>query len=144
MKRSHHSSGSIILTVWHTQTQWVTSCCSPRLCECYTYLILVSKVGIIKCIILDRVYRIWEGELNRKMAANRDVIEYPLAMLWRHKWTFTRKLRGFETTIVITSTILKLNSRAFLMTSTILLLKLLMFRNNSLRVTVLSLWRSKV
>ena len=77
------------------------------------------------------------------MAANHDVIEYPLAMLWRHRRAFTRKLTGFETTIVITRTILKLNSWDFLMTSTILLLKLLMSSNNSLRVTVLSLWRSK-
>ena len=77
------------------------------------------------------------------MAKNRDVIEYPLAMLWRHRWAFTRKLRGFETTIVITRTILKLNSWDFLMTSTIVLLKLLMSCNNSLRVTVMSLWRSK-
>ena len=53
-----------------------------------------------------------------------------------------KKLTGFETTIVITRTILKLNSWDFLMTSTILLLKF-MSSNNSLRVTVLSLGRSK-
>ena len=79
----------------------------------------------------------------RKMAANRNVIEYPLAMLWRHRRAFTRKITGFETTIVITRTILKLNSWDFLMTSTILLLKLLMSSNNSLWVTVLSLRLSK-
>ena len=78
------------------------------------------------------------------MAANRDVIEYPLTMLWRYNaLAFTRKLTGYETTIVITLTILKLNSWDFLMTSTIFLLKLLMSCNNSLRGTVLSLWRSK-
>ena len=77
------------------------------------------------------------------MAANRDVIEYLLAMLWRHKKQFTWKLTGFETALVITRTILKIISWDYLMTSTILLLKLLMYSNNSLRVTVLSLWRSK-
>ena len=77
------------------------------------------------------------------MAENRDDIEYQLAMLWRHRWTFTRKLTGFDTTIVITLTILKLNSWNFLLTSTIVLLKLLISCNNSLWVTVLSLWRSK-
>ena len=56
---------------------------------------------------------------------------------------FTRKLTGFETTIVIIRTILRLKSRDFLMTSTIVLLKLMMSCNNSLRVSVLSLWRSK-
>ena len=56
---------------------------------------------------------------------------------------FTRKLPGFETTIVITRTILKLNSWDFLMISTNVLLKLLMSCNNSLKVTVLSLWRLK-
>ena len=71
------------------------------------------------------------------------VIECQLAMLWRHRRAFTRKLTGFETTIVITLTILKLNSWDFLITSTILFLKLLVFCNNSLRVTVFSLWRSK-
>ena len=85
----------------------------------------------------------YEGGLNSKMAANSDVIEYPLAMLWRHRPAFTIKLTGFETTIVITRTILTLNSWNFLITSIILLLKLLMSCNNSLRVTVLSLWRSK-
>ena len=77
------------------------------------------------------------------MAENRDVIEYPLAVLWRHRRAFTRKLTGFETTIVITRTILKLNSWDFLTTSRIVLLKLLMSCNNSLMAIVLSLWRSK-
>ena len=92
---------------------------------------------------LQQGVRIYEGGINSKMAENRDLIEYPLAMLWRHRRAFTRKLTGFETTIVITRTILKLNSWNFLMTSTIVLLKLLMSCNNSLRFTVLSLWRSK-
>ena len=78
---------------------------------------------------------------QQHMVENRDVIEYQLAMLWRHGRAFTRKLTGYETTIVITRTILKLNSWDFLITSTIVWLKLLMSCNNSLRVTVLSLWR---
>ena len=69
--------------------------------------------------------------------------EYQLAMLWRHRRAFTWKLTGFETTIVITRIILKLNLWDFLMTSTIALLKMLISCNNSLRVSVLSLWRSK-
>ena len=56
---------------------------------------------------------------------------------------FTRKLIWLDTTIVITRTILKLNSWDFLMAYTIVLLKLLMSCNNSQMVTVLSLWRSK-
>ena len=64
-------------------------------------------------------------------------------MLWRHWRAFTRKLTGYETTIVITRTILKLNPWDFLMTSTIVLLKLLMPNNKSLRVTILSRRRSK-
>ena len=97
----------------------------------------------LNSMVNARVYRIYEGELNSKISENRDVIEYPLSMLWRHRRAFTRKLRGFEPTIVITRIIFKLNSWYFLMTSTIVLLKLLMFSNNSLRVTVLSLWRPK-
>ena len=58
-------------------------------------------------------------------------IEYQLAMLWRHRRAFTRKFTGFETTIVITCTILKLNLWDFLMTSTIVLLKLLISCKNS-------------
>ena len=54
-----------------------------------------------------------------------------------------KKTNGIQTTIVTTHTILKLISWDFLMTSTILLLKLLMSCNNLLKVTVLSLWRSK-
>ena len=56
---------------------------------------------------------------------------------------FTRKLTGFETTIVITRTFVKINWWDFPMTSTIVLLKLSMSCNNSLKVTVLSLWLSK-
>ena len=80
---------------------------------------------------------------SSKMVGSRDVIEYPLAMLWRHRRAFTRKLTGWETIILITRTILKLNSWDFLRTTIILLLKLLMLSNNSLMVTVLSVRRSK-
>ena len=74
--------------------------------------------------------------------ANRDVVEYQLVMFWRHLSAFQKKINWIRDVYVITLEILKLNSWAFLMTSTILLLKLLMFSNNSLRTTVLSLWRS--
>ena len=53
-------------------------------------------------IVWTRVYRIREGGLNSKMAANRDVIEYPLAMLWRHRPSIHKKINGIQTTIVIT------------------------------------------
>ena len=53
------------------------------------------------------------------MAANRDV-ECPLALLWRHRPSIHKKINGIQTTIIITRTILKLNSWDFLTTSTIL------------------------
>ena len=54
------------------------------------------------------------------MTENRDVIEYHLAMLWRHWRAFARKLKGFERTTVITRTILNLENYCmtfFLMTA---------------------------
>ena len=41
-----------------------------------------------------RVYEILEGGLNSKMAAHRDVTEYPQAKLWRHWRAFNKKING--------------------------------------------------
>ena len=79
------------------------------------------------------------------MAENREVIEYQLAMLKRHRRTFTRKLTGirddyrnnsynFEAKLMRLSDDIHIN----------FLLKLLMSCNNSLRVTVLSLLGQKI
>ena len=47
---------------------------------------ITGNIEIMYCpvghytVICPIVYRIYEGGLNSKLAANRDVIEYPLAM----------------------------------------------------------------
>ena len=122
---------------WPLRTRTWTRRATTPMGNNYATAIAKLLKGDITCSVRDTV-RVYSG-LNSKMAANRDVIEYPLAMLWRHWRAFPKKINGIRDVYLNSSNFETKLIRLSVDIHTILSLKLLMFNNNSVRATVLSL-----